>query len=439
MRRSGSRRCVCLAIVIAALLVAPALPSPAETPAGLFASAGQLERARGQPGLEAFLARAEAALDREARPFAVPPEDLRFGWTEPEGPPDDTLREATDRLLRDSDAMRTLALAFALTGEPRFAAKSEALMLAWARDSRPVNFYDYNPDFRTADLAGKTEGFSSDRPWNFGLDMVWQAYGLINAADAALLLEHGGRSPDPEIDAWLVALTEAVNSGFHAWTRWADENEGRLGRFHAGSRQDDLVQESAGVERHRADNHLSWALAGLLAGAAVLEDPGLAAYVLEGGAWEDRRAGRYRNSSPIGDVIDRAIEGGAGETAGRVFEERIRREPPIGYALFHLEAMSLVARIADLHFGANVWDMAGADGAGMRDAYRRYAPWLDELTGREAKSRWLAALSPRGWAGPERAVFVAARPLPEQMNHAVGPARLLFGGGGYPGGYHLRR
>jgi len=344
----------------------------------------------------------------------VPPKELRFGWTEPETPPDDTLREATERLLRDSDAMRTLALAFALTGELRFAAKAEALMLVWARDSRPVNFYDYNPDFRTADLAGKTEGFSSNRPWNFGLDMVWQAYGLINAADAALLLEHGGRSLDPEIDAWLLALTEAVNSSFHAWTRWADENGGRLGRFHSTSRQDDLLHERAGVERHRADNHLSWALAGLLAGA-----------------WEDRRAGRYRNPSPIGDVIDRAIEGGADEAVGRIFEERIRREPPIGYALFHLEAMSLVARIADLHFDANVWDMAGADGAGMRDAYRRYARWLnDELTGRESGSRWLAALSPKGWAGPERAVFVAAKRLPEQMNHAVGPARLLFGGGG---------
>jgi hypothetical protein len=417
---------------LAALVLA--LPAAAETPAGLFVSQAQLERAREAEGLADFLARAEGALDREPRPFAVAPEDLRFGWREPEAAPDDTLKEATERLHRGSSAMRDLALAFALTGQGRFADKAEALMLAWARESRAPNFYDYDPDFAEADLIGKTEGFGSDRPWNFGLDLMWQTYGLMNAADALLLLEHGGRALDPgvrdELEAWILRLTEAVNSGHHAWTRWADENDGLIAGFHHPLRLLGLMKERAGVARHRADNHLSWSLAGLLAGAAALEDDELAAYVLDGGAWEDRRAGRYANPSHIRDVIDRAIEPG-----GRVFDEKIGRSPPIGYALFHLEAMSLVARIAELHYGRDVWGIEGADGGGMLDAFRRYAPYL---TGearspsdreREVRARWLFALSPPGYGGADRAALRAARPLHRHMSHAVGPARLLFGEG----------
>ena len=129
------------------------------------------------------------------------------------------------------------------------------------------------------------------------------------------------------ISAWLLALTEAVNSGFNAWTKWADAHP-----------------NSSSYERYRSDNHLSWALAGLIAGATALGDDELAAYVLDGGSWTDSYEGAYQNPSSIRSVIDWAIE-----PDGRMYEEKILRDPPIGYSFFHLWAMMLVARVAEVH------------------------------------------------------------------------------------------
>jgi hypothetical protein len=169
-------------------------------------------------------------------------------------------------------------------------------------------------------------------------------------------------------------------------------------------------------------------MAGLLAGAAVLEDAALARYVLDGGPWVDRRAGAYTNTSPLRSVIDRAIDEG-----GLLWEEKIGRDPPIGYALFHLEAMTLAARIAELHFGEDAWTWRGADGAGMIDAFERYAGFVsgeralppEQYTPMNA--RWLFALSPPGFGGDARDRLIAADALPTRMPHAIGPVALLFG------------
>lgn len=422
---------------VAGLAAAVATAPCAVLAAGLFATAADLERMRDPSGhaaaLRADLAdRAEAAAAAVPEPFhAVDMSAIRFGWREPAEPPDDTLREAVDRLHRDTDRMRTLALDAALGGPRAHADAAVAMMLAWAERHTPVNVYDFNPDFAAAALEGGTDGFESDRPWNFGLDAIWQAYGLMNAADAWLLLRRQGHPFEPSeaarIRDWLLRLTEAVNSGFHAWTRWADANAGGGAAFHATSSTADLPSESAGYVRHRSDNHLSWALAGLLAGAVALEDDDLAAYVLDGGVWRDRRAGAYANPSPIGAVIDRAV--GAD---GTMFEETIERSPRIAYALFHLEAMSLAARMAAVHYDRDVWSLQGADGAGMLDAFRRYAPYArgdrpspDPAETGGVAGRWLFALSPPGYGGAERDRLRAARPVDLFMSHAVGPARLL--------------
>lgn len=405
-------------------------------PAGLFASVDDLHRAAESNGPDraALMARAEAALDADPAPFiATDMSALRFGWSEPATPPDDTLREAVDRLHRESDRMRDLALAFALAGDARHARAAERMMLLWAKQHTPVNFYDFEPDFVRARHLGATEGFHSDRPWNFGLDAMWQAYGLVNASDALLLLRHGGHDlsapTERKIRDWLLRLVDAVNASFHAWTRWADANASGAAAFHAPSAGEEPSELSAGFVRHRSDNHLSWALVGLLAGAVALEDPKLADYALTGGIWTDRRAGAYANPSALPDVIDWAIEG-APDVRGRLFEERIGRARPLPYALFHLEAMTLAARIAALHFDVDLWRVEGRDGGGLLDAFRRYGEMLHgerPAPGDERDGRWLFALSPEGYGGSRRTTLLEARPLPARMTHAIGPARLLFG------------
>src|SRR5690606_28315476 len=133
-------------------------------------------------------------------------------------------------------------------------------LLAWAREGTLINMYDFDIDFVSATFRGSTnDGSCGVRPWHFALDAMWQTYGLINLSDAFLLLTRNGYPLSSEDDAtlrdFLRRLVEAVNSSFHAWTRWADAHP-----------------RSPSYERYRSDNHLSWCLAGIMAGAVALED-----------------------------------------------------------------------------------------------------------------------------------------------------------------------
>ncbi len=344
---------------------------PAAEVRGLFLSEDLWERvvARVDDGEEPFATsysiqrgRANSSLEREANPFAMDDiTEVTFGWCGSGG--DGTLSQAVGRLEEQSDWIRTLAFEFAVTGEEEYGEKAVEMMRAWADDHTEVNMYDFNVDFSSASLDGQTDGFCSDRPWNFVLDGMWQAYGLINASDAYLLLTRNGFALEPGDDEaireWILRLAEAVNSSFHGWTKWADYHPS------AGS-----------YERYRSDNHLSWSLAGLIAAAAALDDQGLAEYVLSGGEWTDRRAGAYENPSYVRDVIRRAIEGDEDGERGRLYEERIMRDPPVGYSLFHLWALVVVAQVAELHFEEDIWEFAGDDGGSIRDAYDRYTAYV---------------------------------------------------------------
>lgn len=400
---------------------------------GLFVDPARRDRARARAaGNEEPFAtqgqlvagRADTALAVTADPFHMDDvTTIRFGWCDPGDDTDDTLKEATDKLEAESDHMRTLALQFALTSDERYADKAVELMGAWAEGQTIVNVYDFDPDFEAGTIDGMTDGSCTDRPWNFALDAMWQTYGLINAADAYLLLTRNGYplgADGPLLRGWLRELAAAVNSSFHAWTRWADAHPG-----------------SSSFERYRADNHLSWSLAGLIAAAAALGDEELAAYVLEGGTWDDGRSGAYANPSHIRDVIDRAIESGTGsENEGRIYEELILRDPPIGYALFHLWAMALVAEVARVHFGDDVYDYAGMDDdAGLRLAFDRYAEFIlgrrtSPMPAQESDLSvqwWLYELAHARFAAPIDEEVLVAQERNPWIVQSIGPVTLLVG------------
>ncbi len=336
--------------------------------AGLFITDELLDRAidRSSSDQQPFASsyniqagRAESGLDFQADPFVKDDiTDIEFGWCDDE---EGTLSDATSRLEEQGDVIRTLAMQYALSDETEYADHAVDALVDWANEHTPVNIYDFDPDFADASIEGQTEDFCSERPWNFALDAMWQAYGLINFADAYLLLVNNdyelSQDDEEAIETLLLDLTEAVNSSFRAWTEWADANS-----------------ESGSYERYRADNHLSWSLAGLLAGAAALGDDELAAYVLDGGSWEDSRGGAYENPSYIRDVIDRTIEND-GDEIGRFYEEKIERDPPVGYSFFHLWALEIVAQIAAVHFDDDIWSYTG-EGAGLYDAYQRYSDFV---------------------------------------------------------------
>lgn len=401
-----------------------------EEAAGLFLSPALLERAkqRANGSEEPFATaysiqegRANSALDLEADPFVMQDiTEITFGWCGGGG--EGTLSEATSRIEEQSDRIRTLALQFALTGDQRYADKSLSLMLAWAEVHTPVNLYDFNPDFGSAQIDGQTDGFCSDRPWNFALDAMWQTYGLINAADAYLLLTRNGYdldgADDDQVRDWLLTQAEAVNSSFHAWTKWADNHTS------AGS-----------YERYRSDNHLSWSLAGLIAAAAALDDEELASYALSGGTWTDRRAGDYENPSHIRDVIARAIEGDADGERGRLYEEKITRDPPVGYSFFHLWAIAIVAQVADLHFDDDIWTHAGPDGGSIEDAYDRYTAFVlgerdspePDQDGDMTGLSWHYEIALHQWDKPRYRQAVEQLDRNRFIVQSWGPLALLFG------------
>ncbi len=343
---------------------------------------------------------------------------IRFGWCESPDDVDDTLREATSKFTDESDAIRSLALHYAMEGDPKHADKARALMLTWAAEQTVVNLHDLGVDFENATLDDQTDGYCSDRPWNFALDAMWQTYGLINISDAYLLLTRNGYGLSPEDDAtlraWILRVTEAVNASHLSWTKWADAHP-----------------NSGSYERYRSDNHLSWCLAGLIAASAALEDDALASYVLEGGSWTDSRSGAYANPSSIRAVIDWAIE-----PDGRVYEEKILRDPPIGYSLFHLWAMTLVARTAEVHFddGA-LWDYTGDDGGGLRAVHDRYAGFIlgtktspePDQEGDLLGERWIYEAAVSVWDTPEHREVIDAGDRNTWIIQSIGAVPLLIG------------
>ncbi|MFK7985934.1 MAG: alginate lyase family protein [Sandaracinaceae bacterium] len=400
--------------------------------AGLFITRAELERARGRAasGAEDFQAqgravasRAAAAREAVADPFTMADiTQIRFGWcgNRAGDDVDDTLGEATEGFMRDSDRMRSMALHYALTSDASSGDAAVSMMRTWADEHTEVNLHDLGVDFAGAGLDDQTEGYCSDRPWNFALDAMWQAYGLMNASDAYLLLVRNGYSLSDDdrtaLRAWIRRVAEAVNASHQAWTRWADAHP-----------------SSSSFERYRSDNHLSWAMTGLISAAAALDDEALAAYVISGGSFRDR-GGDYANPSSIREVIDLAIE-----PDGRIYEERILRDPPVGYSLFHLWAMAVVARVAEVHFDQtgddSLWTYTGSDGAGLRDAFRRYAGYIEgtldspepSQEGERGEYRWLWEFAAAAYGDPADRALLDAGSRQTWILQSVGPVALMIG------------
>jgi hypothetical protein len=420
--RTAVGRCVGIAIL--------ALTATASwaAPAGLFLTDSDLQRLRDtyasssdadvrtsyalQKGI------AEGALDDVADPFSMANiSQITYHWCSADTDGiDNSLSDAQRHIEAQSHIMRSLAFQFALTRETVWANKALSLMKAWAQSHTPVNIYDFHPNFQTATIDGMTSEFCSNRPWNFALDAMWQTYGLINVSDAYVLMTRNGytfsAADDALVRAWILRMAQAVNSSFHAWTKWAD--------LHTGS---------SAYERYRNDNHLSWSMLGLLAAGVALNDANLKAYVIEGGTWDDQRSGPYANPSSIRKVIDGAIE-----ASGRVYEEKINRDPPIGYSFFHLQPMTLIARVDEVLGGNRVRSFKGADGAGLDAAFTRYAPYVTgtPIAGGEGNLTnyaWLFYFSHRWW--PNVAAFTEARqrtPAGQIVKQTAGPVLFMFKG-----------
>lgn len=401
---------------------------------GIFVSAADLTRARQRAtattapfaeNARILKGRADAALTATPKPFRMTNiSAITYHWcsSDTDGI-DNSLADATSKFEADGDRMRSLALQYALTGDVRYADRAALFLRTWAAQHTPVNLHDLGVDYANARLTGQTDGYCSTRPWNFALDGLFQAYGLINASDAYVLLKRNGyaltATDDAAVREWLRKAAEAVNSSFQAWTRWADAHP-----------------TSGSYTRYRSDNHLSWGLAGLLAASVALQDAALAGYVLDGTSWTDRRNGAYANPSHIKDVINRAIESGTGTAnEGRIYEEKILRDPPIGYSLFHLWAMSLVAQTAEVNYARpGFWNHVTPNGGSIRKAFDRYTAFiLGERASPQAGEgpptsyAWLYELAYDHWPEARFRGTVLTSPRNRFIIQSIGVPTLLLG------------
>lgn len=405
-----------------------------QLPVGLFVTKAELDRAktRGAATTQPFrsnydvqTSRANAALSSTPSPFYMTPSNytntLRYAWgwsTCPDSNPNDnnSLQDAVTKLESQGDTTRTLAMQFALTGSASHGNKAKEYLLSWATSSTPINMYDFFVDTSTFNggLVGD-DGTTCQRPWNMALDGMFQGYGLINFADAYLLLTRNGYTltsgEDASIRAYLRQLAAAVNSSYHAWSVWADKHGCTL------------ANQSETCIRYRSDNHLSWGQASILAAAAALGDTTIANYILAGGTWDDGRSGPVANTSHMKYVIDRAVL-----STGQIYDEApsavggIERD---GYAFYHLWAMHIAARVDEMYFGQGLWQYKGTDGQGIEEAYAAEAPRL--MSGATGGVAWQYELVYNRWP---TSTNLAARNEESRNTFIVqsyGPVVLLFG------------
>ena len=337
------------------------------TAPSIFVSAKGLDRVRARvaSGLQpyrsandTFLSVTSNYLNDAPNPFFMGDiRQIEFGWCSPADGVDDSLKDLVEKLETDSNKARSLAVAYLLTGDDRYASKAKEIALDWVQHSVLLNIYDLNVDFQNATFDGIEDGFCN-RSWNMALDSVWQTYGLINFSDTYAILSRNGNvlsgDEDAQLRAWLREyLLAAVNAGFHAWTRWADAHP-----------------NSDSYPRYRSDNHLSWALAGIAAAAAALEDEELWNYVYSGGTYDDGHSGPYANPSSVTATIGHAIS-----SDGSVYDQKVRANEHKGmyYAHFHIWALTLCAQIAEVAKDEDYFTRIGSSGGSIAYAFDHYA------------------------------------------------------------------
>lgn len=228
-------------------------------------------------------------------------------------------RRGTDRVAFGDTcaAVETLGLAFWFTGDSRYARKAATLTRTWFLDPATR----MNPNLEHAQAI---PGLNHGR----GIGII-ESRGLIGLADGLTLLAGS--------DAWTPEDAGAM-------TRW-------LADYHRW-----LTTSRHGLDEAAAENnHGSWYDAQVVALALALGRDGDARTVLL--AVPARR-------------ITRQIE-----PDGRQPLE-LGRTKSLGYCLFNLEALLLLARLGE-RVGVDLWAFSTADGRSLRAALRQVAPYAD--------------------------------------------------------------
>jgi hypothetical protein len=96
--------------------------------------------------------------------------------------------------------------------------------------------------------------------------------------------------------------------------------------------------------------------------------------------------------------------------------------------------MCLVARLAEVHFGEDLWEFRGDDGAGLKEAFERYSAFaLGERAAQPPEDLgsylWLWQFAALRWPQEPRYRAVLALGSQEKfILQSIGPVALVLGG-----------
>ena len=304
-----------------------------------------------QPALEKLLAEADAAL--EEGPFSVtdktkrpPSGDLHdymsFGpywWpdtTKPDGLPyvrrdgernPETRTGASDthRLGQMTDAVETLALAYYLTDETRYAKHAARLLRTWFLD--PATRMNPHLEYGQA-IPGITEGR--------GIGII-ETVRLIPVVDAVGMLAFSDPASGAGQAVWTDQDQQGMEAWFDAYLTW-------------------LLTSAKGLDEFRYfNNHGSWYDAQVASFALFTGKTDVARAMIES-------AGRWRIDGHI--LLD-----------GRQPHE-LARTRSFDYGVYNLQALFTLAAMGE-KVGADVWHYRPDAGGGVRQALDYLAPYAD--------------------------------------------------------------
>ncbi|MDF1762125.1 MAG: hypothetical protein P1U57_01835 [Oleibacter sp.] len=267
-------------------------------------------------------------LDRTEKPdpfILETGEQFEFGWCIPDDR-NRTLKDLANRLTKESAHARDMAHRYVYTKDTEALRVAYEYMNEWAKKSTVFNGYELDMKPEKATFTGIEAGFCN-RSWNMMLDSIWQSYGLMNFSQVYLTLANHkddigiSEAELVRLKHWLLnSLVPAVNSGFHAWTRWADAHP-----------------TSGAYTRYRSDNHLSWCLAGLAAAAQATGAKKLMSYVVFGTEYDDGFSGPYKNPSHLTAFTMLAIN-----DEGEVYDEKVRTSQHKGFSYANFSSWAML-------------------------------------------------------------------------------------------------
>jgi hypothetical protein len=222
--------------------------------------------------------------------------------------------------LRDGRYAYSLALAYAITGKERFAAKAREYLLAWART--------YNPPPPTSEV-----GHAVAEPVGFMLKAFF-AYDLIRDTF----------SPDE-------------NRTFRDWAAQFVER---------GEREADHAMDDPWIPQAPWGNSATWARSLAVAAAAVVGGDTLREAL--DWNWEHTTEGGH-------DYGWIELLRGVMQPSGRMIEEDVRSS--VDYALYTWHPLALIAAIADVTgYEHDLWTAEAPSGQTLRRPIEYYAPYL---------------------------------------------------------------